>query len=244
MKSRVIVITGGHSGLGKAMTIDLAGQGADLIILYRKNHSAAKEIKKIGKEQQGSIQTLQTDVTDYKKVLASFDEIMKKHPRIDALINCVGDFINLPLDQTGVDDWHRMLNSNLNSVFYCCKSVLPTMRKQKHGRIINLGVANADRIQAYSNVVPYAIAKTGVLILTKSLAQEQARYGITVNAISPGLFDNEKISDHEIIEQGKKIPIGKVGTGKDLLGALNFLLSDEAEYVTGCNIVVSGGWGL
>ena len=244
MKSRVIVITGGHSGLGKAMTIHLAGQGADLIILYRKNHSAAQEIEKIGKKQQGSIQTLQTDVTDYKQVLAGFGDIMKKHSRIDALINCVGDFMNRPLDLTGVDDWHRMLDSNLNSVFYCCKSVLPIMRKQQHGRIINLGVANADRIHAYSNVVPYAIAKTGVLILTKSLARQEAEHGITVNAISPGLFDNEKITDHEIIEQSKKIPAGKVGTGKDLLGALNFLLSDQADYVTGCNIVTSGGWGL
>ncbi|MBD3375610.1 SDR family oxidoreductase [candidate division KSB1 bacterium] len=244
MKSRVIIITGGHSGLGKALTTHLAAQGADLIILYRNNHTAAQEIIKIGKQHNRSIQTLQIDVTDYKQVLAGFDDIIKTHPRIDALINCVGDFMNRPLDLTGIDDWHRMLDSNLNSVFYCCKAILPTMRKQKYGRIITMGVANADRIQAYSNVVPYAIAKTGVLIFTKSLARQEARHGITVNAISPGLFDNEKITDNEIIEQSKKIPLGKVGTGKDLLGALNFLLSDQAEYVTGCNLVVSGGWGL
>jgi NAD(P)-dependent dehydrogenase (short-subunit alcohol dehydrogenase family) len=244
MKSKVIVITGGHSGLGKAITLDLAAQGADLIILYRKNHAAAKEISKNIEPEQSSIQTLQIDVTDWSQVKAGFESILNRTHRIDALINCVGDFINRSLDRTTVDDWHHMLASNLNSVFYCCKSALPAMRKQKYGRIINLSVANADRIQAYSNVVPYAIAKTGVLILTKSLARQEASHGITANTISPGLFDNEKMSDSEIIEQSSKVPVGKIGTGKDLLGALHFLLSDQARYVTGSNVVVSGGWGL
>jgi len=137
-----------------------------------------------------------------------------------------------------------MLDSNLNATFYCCQSALEVMRKQRSGCIVNIGVAPAERVQAFHQVAAYTIAKTGVLILTKSLAREEMKNGIRVNSVSPGLIDNGSIPEEELKEMAKTIPAGRVGSPADVAKTVLFLASDDAAYITGENIIVSGGWGI
>ena len=118
------------------------------------------------------------------------------------------------------------------------------MRQKGYGRIINIAMANANRIHAYKQVGAHAIAKSGVLILTKCVALEEAAHGITVNAISPGLMNNGSQDELSMSEMALNVPMKKLGSPQDMMGALLYLLSDDAAYVTGTEIIVSGGWGL
>ena len=244
LKDKIIVVTGSSRGIGRSIALALAQKKAYIVVNYLKSENKAKELVDLIHKQGGQAQAVQADVRDFNAVKNMFAAVNKSCKRIDVLINNVGDFIHKPLKEHSEADWHDMIDSNLNSCFYCCQNVVPYMRKQKFGRIINIGLANAHRIHAFQNVVPYAIAKTGVLVLTKSLAVAEAENGITVNSVSPGLMQNGSLTDSDIKRMESAIPIGRVGNADDIIGAINYLLSKEAEYVTGSDIVVSGGWGI
>lgn len=238
------LITGSARGLGRDIALSLAGCGANVVIHYYKSRDRAEglvhQIRNLGRQAF----SFSADLTKFGQVNNLFQKVQQRYGSVDILINNVGNFLQKSLDQTSIQEWHDILESNLNSTFYCCKAALPLMRRQQYGRIINIALANADRIQAFKNITPYAIAKTGVLILTRSLAVEEAKNNITVNAVSPGLYDNGSLTKSEILAHSRHVPQGRVGRAHDLIGAIHYLLSDEAEYVTGANIIVSGGWGL
>lgn len=187
---------------------------------------------------------VQADVRNPDQVQSMIRQILDRWNRLDVLINNVGDFLSKPLDDTSEIEWRTIIDSNLNTVFNVCKAVLPRMRQQQYGRIINVTVATADRIRAFDNIVPYAIAKTGVLILTRSLARAEARHGITVNAISLGLMQPETGEPGHSPGMEGTIPAGRPGTPADFLHAILYLLHDNSEYITGTTLTVSGGWGL
>ena len=243
LKGRVALVTGGSRGLGKGIVSALAEKGIHVIINYSRNKKDARETVEQIRARDLSAVAIQGDVSKWEQAKGLITNAVNEWGRIDYLINNVGDFIHKAIENISVNDWNNMINSNLNSSFYCCKAVLPFMRKQNFGRIVNIGLANAG-IKAYKNVVPYAIAKTGVHILTKSLAVSEAEHGITINVVAPGLMDNGSLSKEEIYEQSHIVPMQRVGTADDLAGAVLYLLSDEAKYVTGTEIIVSGGWGL
>ena len=137
-----------------------------------------------------------------------------------------------------------MFTNNLHPIFYLAQAGAPGMKARKDGRIISFSMANADKMEAQPMVTAHYIAKAGILILTRTLAKLLAPHGITVNAISPGFIDSGSAPPEEVEGLAKKVPAGSIGDVKDTVSAVKYLLSDEARYVTGTNIHVSGGWGL
>jgi 3-oxoacyl-[acyl-carrier protein] reductase len=242
----VILITGSSGGLGYSLARDLCKAGHSVVLNYRHAQSRKRiqdmtdRLERDGK----NIMAIQADVRKPDQVQSMIQQILDRWNRLDVLINNVGEFLSKPLNDTSEKEWRAIIDSNLNTVFNGCKAVLPRMRQQQYGRIINVTVATADRIRAFDRIVPYAIAKTGVLILTRSLARAEARHGITVNAISLGLMQPETGEPGHSSRMESTIPAGRPGTPSDFLHAVLYLLHDNSEYVTGTTLTVSGGWGL
>jgi 3-oxoacyl-[acyl-carrier protein] reductase len=164
--------------------------------------------------------------------------------RIDALINGAGPYHRISLFEETVEGWSEMFTNNLHPIFYLAKAVAPGMQARKSGRIISFSMANADKMEAQPQITAHYIAKAGVLILTRTLAKLLAPDGITVNAISPGFIDSGSAPPGEMDGMAKKIPAGYIGKIEDTVQAVRYFLSDEARYVTGANLHVSGGWGI
>jgi 3-oxoacyl-[acyl-carrier protein] reductase len=160
------------------------------------------------------------------------------------VINCAGPYHRAKLLEESAEGWRSMFTNNLDPVFFTARYAAPRMIAQGSGRIVSFAMASADRVQANTTVTAHFIAKLGVLTLSRALARELAPHGVTVNCVSPGFIDSKSAPDEELQSMSKKIPAGKVGAVEDCVGAVRYLLSDEAAYVTGTNVVVSGGWGL
>jgi 3-oxoacyl-[acyl-carrier protein] reductase len=244
MSQKVALITGGAKGIGRAIALDLADQGWSVAICYRTSEKEAKEtVDAIEKKGARGIQT-KCDVSIPKAAEGFVKLIEKEWGRIDALINCAGPYhrVNI-LDET-IEGWHSMFDNNLHPAFYMSRAVAPGMKERKWGRIINFSMANADKLSAQSEITAHYIAKAGILILTRSLARMLAPHGIAVNAISPGFINSGSAPEEELSKMVKMIPAGYVGNLQDAVGAARFLLSEEAGYINGANIHLSGGWGL
>jgi 3-oxoacyl-[acyl-carrier protein] reductase len=164
--------------------------------------------------------------------------------RIDALVNCAGPYHRVDLLQETPEGWREMFDTNLHPVFYLSQAVAPGMIARRWGRILAFGMATADQLTGQPNLTAHYIAKAGILVLVRSLARVLAPHDITVNAISPGFIDSGGTPAAELEAMRPRIPAGYVGSVDDAVAAARFFLSDDARYVTGTNIHVSGGWGL
>ncbi len=244
MKNRVAVITGGARGIGRAIALRLAASGWSVAICYRTSEREAEETVEAIKKAGTRGLAVQADVSDPEAALRLVREVEKTWGRIDALINCAGPYHRVPLLEETLEGWHAMFSNNLHPVFYLSRLVAPGMIERKWGRIITFSMANADQLVAQPQVTAHYIAKAGVLILTRTLARVLAPHGITVNAISPGFIASGSAPAEELAAMEKRIPAGHVGTVDDAVAAVNFLLSDEAGYVNGANIHLSGAWGI
>jgi len=162
----------------------------------------------------------------------------------DALIHAAGPYHRVDLLKETPEGWRNMLANNLDSFFYCARLAAPAMIEKKWGRILAFGMANADRAAAQTGVTAHYIGKVGVLVLVRSLARALGPHGITVNAISPGFVASGSAPDAELEKVIKNIPAGYIGTLDDAVGAARYLLSEESRYVSGANLILSGGWGL
>ncbi len=164
--------------------------------------------------------------------------------RVDALINCAGPFRRVHLLEETAEGWLSMFDNNLHPVFYLSQAVAPGMKARRWGRIVNFSMVNADRLSSQPHITAHYISKCGVLVLTRTLARILAPYGITVNAISPGFIETGSGVSEDLAGVAAKIPAGYVGTPEDAASAVAYLLSDEARYVNGTNLHVSGAWGI
>lgn len=244
MSPRVAVITGGARGIGRAVALDLAAQQWRVAICYRTSEQAAQETARAITARGGEPLARRCDVSDPKAAQAMIAQVEQTWGRIDALINGAGPYHRLNLFEETPAGWNEMFDHNLHPIFYLAQAVAPGMKARQSGRIVNFSMANADQMIAQPDVTAHYIAKAGVLILTKTLAKLLAPHGVTVNAISPGFIDSGSAPAAELAAMAKKIPAGHVGEVKDAVAAVRFLLSDEARYITGTNIHVSGGWGI
>jgi 3-oxoacyl-[acyl-carrier protein] reductase len=240
-EKRVALVTGGSRGIGRAIALKLAREGRSVAISYLSNDRAAEEvIKSIEKMGQKAF-PFQCDVSNFADAEEMIKNVKSEFGRIDVLVNNVGPFLYKTIRETTVQEWHQMLNSNLNSVFYCCKAVVPIMREQKSGVIINIGGPNAERTQGYVRTCAYAVAKTGVVVFSKSLAREEAEHGIRVNVVNPGFIETEAYTEEMRKTMPQQVPVKKLGKPEDVANAVAFLASDEASYVTGAVLNVHGG---
>ena len=244
MSPKVALITGGAKGIGRAIGLDLAAAGWDIAFCYRTSESEASETASLMKKTGRRVLAERCDVSDPAAAEAFVKKVEREFGAVDALINGAGPYhrVNI-LDETP-SGWTEMFAHNLHSVFYMSRAVAQGMKARKWGRIVSFSMANADQMIAQPGLTAHYIAKAGVLILTRTLAKTLAPHGITVNAVSPGFVNSGSAPDAELADMAKKIPAGYIGELKDAIAAVRFLLSDEARYVNGANIHLSGGWGI
>ncbi len=244
MEPNVALITGGARGIGRGIALDLAAQGWAVAICYRTSAQDAEETTNAIRELGGQALSICCDVSDSTACQHLVKQVEEQWGKIDVLVNGAGPYHRINLSEETPEGWDEMFTNNLHPVFYLTQAVAPGMKARKYGRIISFSMANADKMEAQPMVTAHYIAKAGILILTRTLAKVLAPYGITVNAISPGFIDSGSAAPSELDGMEKKIPAGYVGEVKDTISAVRYLLSNEARYVTGTNIHVSGGWGM
>ncbi len=244
MEQRVALITGGARGIGRALAVGLASQGWAVAASYRTSEEQAKSLEAELSAAGRRATILRADVSDP----ASAGELVRRAEaefgRIDALINCAGSCHRIPLLQESTEGWHAMFNDNLHTVFYLSRAAAAGMIGRKWGRIVNFSIAKADQLVGQPFITGHYIAKVGVLILTRSLAKILAPHGITVNSISPGFIETDGNPQEEFAQLTKNIPAGYMGSPQDVVSLIRYLLSDEARYVNGANIHLSGAWGI
>jgi 3-oxoacyl-[acyl-carrier protein] reductase len=241
---KVALITGGARGIGRAIALQLSVSGWRVAVSYRTSHEEARTLEAEVRSGGGKLLALAGDVSDPATADPLARRVEEEFGRIDALINCAGPFRRVHLLEETVEGWRSMFDNNLHPVFYLARRVAPGMIARKWGRIVNFSMANADQHVGQPYITAHYIAKVGVLILTRSLAKALGPHGITVNALSPGIIDSGSVPLDELSNMVKNIPAGFVGTPRDAASVVTFLLSDDARYVSGTNIHVSGAWGV
>jgi 3-oxoacyl-[acyl-carrier protein] reductase len=244
MADRVALITGGAKGIGRGIALDLAAQQWKIAFCYRTSEAEAQSTAQAITARGGTALPLQCDVSHPEAATQLAARVEAEWGRIDALINGAGPYHRVNLLEESVAGWNEMFDGNLHPIFYLAQAVAPGMKARKSGRIISFSMANADQMVSQPDVTAHYIAKAGVLILTRTLAKLLAPHGITVNAISPGFIDSGSAPPGELAGMTKRIPAGYIGTVDDTVAAVRYLLSDEARYVNGANIQISGGWGI
>ncbi len=234
LKGKVAVITGSNRGLGRAVAIELAKRGATIVLNYRKNKVGAEKVLAEVKKYSPKSILIEADVTNEKQVQKMFSEVLKKFGRIDILMNNVGNFCFCKFSELSNADFKDVIESNIYGTLFCSRAALEIMRKQKSGNIINVGCASCDRITIREKTTPYYLAKTGVYMLTKVMAMEEAKNGIRINMVSPGILETSITKE--------KVPMGRDATFQDIINAILFLLDKKSNYLNGANIEVAGGW--
>jgi 3-oxoacyl-[acyl-carrier protein] reductase len=242
LDGKVAVVTGGSRGIGRAIAITLAEAGADVVIFYAGNQSAAEqtlaEIQKTGRKGL----SLQVDVSNQNQIENAIKQVISSLGRIDILVNNAGITRDNLIMRMKEEEWSQVIDTNLKGVFLCTKAVTRTMMKQRSGRIIN--ISSVVGVIGNPGQANYVAAKAGVLGLTKTTAKELASRGITVNAIAPGFIETDMtaVLDEELKQQMLGvIPLGRFGTAQDVAEAVKFLASDAAGYITGQTLNVDGG---
>jgi 3-oxoacyl-[acyl-carrier protein] reductase len=244
MSDRVALITGGGRGIGRGIALKLGAQGWSVAMTYRTSEQAAQETATAIAQSGGNAQAFRCDVSDAAAGPALVAQVEQNWGRIDALIHCAGPYHRINLMEETHEGWASMFDNNVHPVFSLTQAAAPGMKARQYGRIITFSMANADQMIAQPDVTAHYIAKAGILILTRTWAKMLAPFGITANAISPGFIDSGSAPAEELAGMVKRIPAGYVGEVRDTVAAVRFLLSDDARYVTGTNIHVSGGWGI
>ncbi|MDX8359297.1 MULTISPECIES: SDR family oxidoreductase [Bacillaceae] len=244
---RHALITAGAKGLGRKVTEKLLEKGYSVTVNYRTYDRAVKDFQDQYKHLDDRLQFIQGDVTDKTNLIQLVDKTMERFGRIDFLINNAGPYIfeRKNLIDYEEAEWYEMIEGNLNSVFHLLKKTLPIMRKQHFGRIITYGFQGADAAQGWIHRSGFSAAKVGLVSLTKTIALEEASYGITANMVCPGniLGDMKEasISDARSMTGMNHTPIGRSATGEDIARTITFLCENDSDMITGSIIDVTGG---
>ncbi len=235
--SRVALVTGGTRGIGAAISIALKAAGRNVVANYAGNDEAAAAFK-----AEHGIPTYKFDVGDFPACEAGLATIVAEQGPIEILVNNAGITRDATMLRMRRDMWDAVLDTNLGSCFNLCKLTFEGMRAAKFGRVVNIGSVNGQAGQ-YGQV-NYAAAKSGIHGFTKALAQEGARFGITVNAIAPGYVDTEMVRavPGEVLKKiVAKIPVGRLGHAEDIARGVAFLTADDADFITGSTLSINGG---
>ncbi len=253
LKGKVAIVAGASKGLGKAVAMELAREGANVVICSRNENVLLETAREIGSQTGVQVLALPTDVskpTDVENLIA---KTVARFERIDVLVNNAGGPPTGTFESFGDEEWAKAIELNLLSVVRMSRAVLPQMKKQGSGRIINITSLAAK--EPMDGLILSNSARAGVLGLAKSMSQEFGKYNITVNSVLPGwhltdrvkettkyMADLNKTTPEEIMSQRiKTIPVGRIGLPEDLAAAVTFLASERAGFITGVALVVDGG---
>ena len=233
---KTALVTGAAKGIGRAIALKLAREGYSIALHYRASSDEAFAVKLEIEALGVRAVTLSADLRDSSEAQTLVSSAHEQLGGLGVLVNNVGNYVRKPLAELTVIDWHEMLDSNLNAAFYTCHAALPIMRVQGYGRIVNLGFAGAQNLIARPNILPYTIAKTGIILLTKAIAQSEAAHGITSNVVAPGVIENSISKPLELI------PLQRLGTVEELSDAVWGFVN--SSYQTGQVLEVAGGFNL
>jgi 3-oxoacyl-[acyl-carrier protein] reductase len=245
-KGRTALVTGAGSGIGAAAAVGLGGAGAHVVVHYNRNEDGAAAVQRTIEEAGGSAEIVKADLTDGSAAAAMVDDTLARRGRLDILVNNAGDLVRRSsITDLTDEEFHRIMDLNLTSVFTMCRSVLPAMRRQESGAIINL-TSIAARNGGGGGSVVYATSKAAVSTFTRGLAKEVALDGIRVNAVAPGVistpFHDRHTSDDQMQMMVAGVPMRRLGTPEECVGAVLFLASEAMSgYVTGQILEINGG---
>lgn len=242
---KTAVVTGGSRGIGRAICLELAGQGANIVLCYAGNESSAAETTAACEQLGVKALALRCNVTDAGEVKAMMDTALAEFGRIDILVNNAGITRDGLLMMMKEEDFDAVLDTNLKGAFLCMKAATRTMMKQRYGRIVNL--SSVVGLRGNAGQVNYAASKAGVIGMTKSAAKELASRGITVNAVAPGFIDTDmtaSLPENARTALLSSIPVGRLGAAEEVAKAVAFLASDDAAYVTGQVLAIDGGMSM
>ena len=242
LMNKVSIVTGGAQGLGKAIALELARKGSHLVVGDVNLETAQRVTEEVHALGRRSL-ALKVDVSNARDVSEMADRVVKEFGRIDILVNNAGICQVVTIEKMTEEDWDRVMAINLKGVFLCSKAVMGVMKKQRSGRIVNMG-SLAGKVGGIATGANYSVSKAGVMCFTKALARELAPYGVTVNAVAPGVIETDMtrgITQGDFTNYLKTIPLGTIGSAEDVAYAVTFLASDEARYITGETLDVNGG---
>jgi Dehydrogenases with different specificities (related to short-chain alcohol dehydrogenases) len=243
LKGKVALVTGAGRGIGKEIALTLAFQGADVIVTDVADtvFDTAKEIEKLGVNSLA----LKCDVSNSQEVQNTQKQVIEKFKKLDILVNNAGIYPQKPFLELTQEDWAKVLDINLNGIFYVTKAFLPGMVERKYGKIVNLSSISGPFV-IFPNLVHYSSSKAAIAGFTKALALEMAPNHINVNAVAPGPIDvsGGQMPEAMTSQIIRAIPLGRMGKPDDIASLVVFLVSDEANFITGQTVVSDGGYVL
>lgn len=244
LAGQVAVITGAGRGMGREIALTFARLGAVVAVLERDDGSAQATVDEL-RAGGGVGEAFQCDVALPASVEHAVGAVLGRLGRIDVLVNNAGiATYTRPMEAIGDEEWTKVLAVNLSGAFYVMRAVLPVMKAQRRGRIVNISSSAGRSVSTFAGA-NYTASKAALLGLTRHVALEAAPYGVTVNAIAPGTIDTpllrEAASEERIRQEASKIPLGRLGTVVDIAGLVAFLASPSASYITGATVDINGG---
>jgi 3-oxoacyl-[acyl-carrier protein] reductase len=242
LQGKVALVTGASRGIGRAIALELARQGAKVAVNYAGSEAKANEVVEEIKNMGGEAFAIQADVSNAEAVDQMVKAVLERFERIDILVNNAGITRDNLLMRMKEEEWDDVININLKGVFNCTKAVTRPMMKQRYGRIVN--IASIVGVSGNPGQANYVAAKAGVIGLTKTAARELASRNITVNAVAPGFITTDmtdRLSEELKAEMLKQIPLARFGEPEDVAKVVSFLVSDAASYMTGQTLHVDGG---
>ena len=245
LQGKCALVTGGSRGIGRAVCLELARQGARVAVNYAGNAAAAEETVKACEALGAEAFAIQADVADAAACEAMVKEVLTRFGRLDILVNNAGVTRDGLMPMMKETDWDAVLDTNLKGAFHCMKAVYRPMMKQKYGRIVNL--SSIVGLRGNAGQANYAASKAGLIGLTKSMAKELAGRNVTVNAVAPGFIDTDMTA--ALPEKAREamlstIPMGRLGQAEDVARAVAFFAGDASAYVTGQVLCVDGGMAV